>query len=69
MNSKVRKIKESYAYYPLDNTDRININVLLAEITRLESVLLEIDTHIRSTEDPIPYIIDTLKRSMPEYYH
>lgn len=29
--------------------------------------LREIDTHIRSTSDPVSYIIETLKRSLPEY--
>lgn len=32
----------------------------------LES-LREIDTHIRSTKEPIPYIIETLKNTLPEY--
>lgn len=29
--------------------------------------LREIDTHIRATSDPVPYIIETLKRTLPEY--
>jgi hypothetical protein len=29
--------------------------------------LREIDTHIRSTSDPVPYIIETLKNTLPEY--
>jgi DNA repair exonuclease SbcCD ATPase subunit len=37
------------------------------ELQQAQSALREIDTHIRSTPDPIPYIIETLKRSLPEY--
>ena len=29
--------------------------------------LQDIDTHIQSTSDPVPYIIETLKRVLPEY--
>ncbi|KON87403.1 hypothetical protein AF332_11580 [Sporosarcina globispora] len=29
--------------------------------------LREIDTHIRATKDPVPFIIDTLKKTLPEY--
>lgn len=29
--------------------------------------LREIDTHIRGTSDPIPHIVATLKRVLPEY--
>ncbi|MNC70274.1 hypothetical protein D3C75_1210670 [compost metagenome] len=29
--------------------------------------LREIDTHIRATSDPIPHIVATLKRVLPEY--
>ncbi|WP_176215144.1 hypothetical protein [Cytobacillus gottheilii] len=29
--------------------------------------LREIDTHIRSTKDPIELIVDTLLRTLPEY--
>jgi hypothetical protein len=29
--------------------------------------LREIDTHIRSTINPVPYIINTLKNTLPEY--
>ncbi|PLS19468.1 hypothetical protein CVD28_03365 [Bacillus sp. M6-12] len=29
--------------------------------------LREIDTHIRSTKDPLPYIIETLKKTLPEH--
>jgi predicted RNase H-like nuclease (RuvC/YqgF family) len=32
-----------------------------------ENALREIDTHIRSTSEPIPYIIQTLKETLPEY--
>jgi hypothetical protein len=29
--------------------------------------LREIDTHIRSTDNPIPHIVITLKNTLPEY--
>jgi hypothetical protein len=32
-----------------------------------EEALREIDSHIRSTSDPIPHIIETLKNTLPEY--
>lgn len=31
------------------------------------NALREIDTHLRSTKDPLPYIIETLKKTLPEY--
>ena len=37
------------------------------DIEELEKALREIDTHIRSTHEPIPYIVETLKRMLPEY--
>jgi len=36
-------------------------------IEELEEALRYIDTHIRSTHEPIPYIVETLKRVLPEY--
>lgn len=33
----------------------------------LTAALHEIDTHIRATSDPIPHIVATLKRVLPEY--
>lgn len=35
--------------------------------SRYQYTLREIDTHIRSTPEPVPYIIETLKRTLPEY--
>lgn len=32
-----------------------------------EEALREIDTHIRSTNEPISYIIETLEKILPEY--
>jgi len=41
---------------------------LLQETCRIyEDALREIDTHIRSTEKPVKYIIETLKSVLPEY--
>jgi hypothetical protein len=34
---------------------------------KYENVLREIDTHIRSTSEPVSYIIQTLKETLPEY--
>lgn len=39
-----------------------------AENDLLFRILREIDGHIRATDDPIPYIVATLKRALPEYY-
>ncbi|GED55868.1 hypothetical protein EDM54_23790 [Brevibacillus borstelensis] len=39
----------------------------LDTIDEYHEALLEIDTHVRSTPEPIPYIVDTLKRALPEY--
>jgi len=36
-------------------------------IEELEKAMREIDTHISSTHEPIPYIVETLKRMLPEY--
>jgi hypothetical protein len=32
-----------------------------------QKALREIDTHIRSTKEPVPYIVETLKENLPEY--
>jgi hypothetical protein len=40
---------------------------LLAERDKLIEGLREIDTHIRSTPEPVQYIVGTLKRVLPEY--
>lgn len=32
-----------------------------------ETALREIDTHIQSTPEPLPYIIETIKNKLPEY--
>jgi hypothetical protein len=37
------------------------------DIEKLESCLREIDVHIRSTNDPIPYIIKSIKNILKEY--
>lgn len=42
-------------------------NIKLKKTVQYEKALREIDTHIRSTTDPVPYIIETLKRVLPEY--
>lgn len=37
------------------------------EIIKYIIALREIDTHIRDTPEPVPYIIETLKKIFPEY--
>lgn len=34
---------------------------------RYHQALEQIDCHIRSTPYPVPHIVDTLKRTLPEY--
>jgi predicted nucleic acid-binding Zn-ribbon protein len=38
-----------------------------AKAEKYENALREIDTHIRSTSEPVSYIIQTLKETLPEY--
>jgi vacuolar-type H+-ATPase subunit I/STV1 len=40
---------------------------LQAKAEKYENALREIDTHIRSTSEPVSYIIQTLKETLPEY--
>lgn len=47
---------------PCCNEERLE-----AEVKRYREALEKIDTHIRSTSEPIPYIIETLKNTLPEY--
>jgi len=46
-----------------EDVRRINHN----ENERYLFALREIDVHIRSTDNPVPYIVKTLKRVLPEY--
>lgn len=41
--------------------------ISLKEVFVFRKALREIDTHIRSDKQPVPYIIETLKRVLPEY--
>jgi hypothetical protein len=53
---------------PIDRVCVIDIiNDLKSNIEFYENALREIDTHIRSTPEPVNYIINTLKRTLPEY--
>lgn len=36
-------------------------------VVKYEDALREIDCHILSTTDPVQYIIETLKKTLPEY--
>lgn len=56
--------------------ERLKAEILLREaqaqgagiaVSMLMSALREIDTHVRATSDPIPHIVETLKRTLPEY--
>ena len=51
----LEQIKEAYE-------DRVG------DIESLEESLWGIDTHIRSTDDPVPHIIKILKDTLPEYH-
>jgi hypothetical protein len=37
------------------------------KVEKYEDSLRSIDTHIRATGNPVPYIIGTLKKTLPEY--
>ena len=50
----------------LDRKDEEN-RKLREERDKLIEALRQVDTHIRATPDPVPYIVDTLKRALPEY--
>jgi seryl-tRNA synthetase len=39
----------------------------MEQIKEYEDALREIDVHIRATPEPVPYIIDILKKVLPEY--
>lgn len=41
----------------------------VGDITALEYTLREIDTHIRSDREPVKYIIEALKATLPEYQY
>lgn len=51
--------------------DAKSANLFAAEVNGecvgLYDILREIDTHIRATSNPIPHIVATLKRVLPEY--
>lgn len=51
----------------LSDDDVKEINRKLENAERYEEALRSIDNHIRSTSDPIPHIISTLKSILPEY--
>jgi hypothetical protein len=40
---------------------------LAKQVKLYYEALEDIDTHIRSTSDPVPYIIQILKETLPEY--
>jgi septum formation inhibitor-activating ATPase MinD len=40
---------------------------VISENEKMSNALREIDTHIRCTPEPVPYIVNTLKETLPEY--
>jgi hypothetical protein len=51
----------------IDQMLAIDMVQLLKENERFRDALREIDTHIRATPEPVSYIIETLKKTLPEY--
>lgn len=39
----------------------------ISKTEKYEKALIEIDTHIRSTKEPIPCIVETLLKTLPQY--
>lgn len=67
---KERQIEKIRNHYK----NHFDVQLLLSEIGRLKEErdkliegLREIDTHIRSTPEPVQHIVETLKRVLPEY--
>jgi hypothetical protein len=77
MNDPLEEIEESYYDTTCDPEIELSpkaIEYLISEVKqlRVESdkykyALQRIDCHIRSTPEPIPYIVETLKRTLNEY--
>jgi chromosome segregation ATPase len=68
LNAKIDYLRSEETYWKQDADRMRNHNLrLYHENRKYESALREIDTHIRSTPEPVPYIIETLKRTLPEY--
>jgi hypothetical protein len=66
--AEIKRLKTSVdGWFAEANSEALRADIALAEIERLTEALREIDTHIRSTSDPIPYIVATLKRALLEY--
>jgi septal ring factor EnvC (AmiA/AmiB activator) len=59
-----KKLKWSYQN---NNKLLIQLNEANQTINKYEESLREVDNHIRATDDPIPYIVKTLKKTLPEY--
>jgi hypothetical protein len=72
---RYRKVKEENEFISDDLHREEEYNKAISEtifingnlVAKYEEKLREIDTHIRATSDPIPYIIQTLKETLPEY--
>lgn len=65
---EVTRLEKEREYW---RSEAKSANLFAAEVNGecvgLYDILREIDTHIRATSDPIPHIVATLKRVLPEY--
>ncbi|MDC0763434.1 hypothetical protein POF51_22170 [Brevibacillus sp. AG] len=66
MNDRIKDIL-TQSGLPVDAYAAKRIEELETESKRLREALEKVDVHIRSTSDPVPHIIQTLKNTLPEY--
>lgn len=66
MNGRIKEILH-LSGSPTDGYAAKRIEELEAESERYRKALEKIDIHIRSTSEPTPHIIQTLKDTLPEY--
>lgn len=66
MNDRIKDILNQSGL-PVDAYAAKRIEELEVESKQYRKALEKIDTHIRSTSDPAPHIIQTLKDTLPEY--
>lgn len=64
---RVHKLHEPLAVHI---TESLETAIKACEIAKKDAkylnALIEIDNHIRSTKEPLPYIIDTIKKALYE---
>ncbi|MDZ5711635.1 hypothetical protein [Jeotgalibacillus haloalkalitolerans] len=61
----LRSTKSTNVKYAVEQQGRAHYFQVQSE--KYEEALRDIDTHIRSTPYPVPYIIGSLKEVLPEY--